>query len=105
MTDKTIKKILLANDQAELITDSDIVDFAKANRLRYDDVFCCLINHIEKYENCWGCEHIKNLASATGCPPWDSPCASCSRIMNTSDNFKPGKKRYRMHENEYRKEK
>lgn len=99
MTDKTIKKILLARDQSELVSDSDIEDFARANRIKFDDILRCLANHTDAYKPCWLCEHI-----ADRCYPGliaSTPCATCSRRIQTTDNFKPAKGRFRMNKDQY----
>ena len=92
MQDKTITKILTAYENGELNTDDSIVDFAKANHLSFNEVLTCLANHDDRYEACYGCEHIVDR-----CYPgvWSASCNSCSRRIVTSDHYKKSSKRYR----------
>ena len=98
MTDKTIRKILSASEREELISDSDIEDFAEANRLKFDDVLCCLANHHEHLKPCWGCRYILNRCYRVSS---GVPCSVCSRYVTTKDWFTSHKKRYRMQDDHY----
>lgn len=92
MTDKTIQKILEACERGDLATDSDIEDFVRANRLKFDDVLRCLANHMEVHKPCWGCKHILNRVYRDTTA---TVCNTCSRVMVAIDNYSPDKKRYR----------
>ena len=91
MIDKTIQKILKANQEGKLITDSDVYDFARENRLSFDDILCCIANNTPQFEKCWGCENILNRLYMSSY----SECTYCSRRIQCKDNFKQSKKRYR----------
>ena len=92
MIDRTIKKILDANQQGKFRTDSDIEYFAMANKIGFDEILKCIGNNSPQYRACWGCTHIVNrMYGGTY-----SACSYCSRRITCDDHFTTDKGRYRM---------
>ena len=94
MQNKTIEKILNANSKGLFRSDDDLMDWAKRNRLKFDDVLECIANNEPNFKKCWGCKFIINRCYEGTY----SKCSHCTRRIESTDNFVLNNKRYRMHQ-------
>lgn len=72
--------------------DDDISIYAEKHNLDYNTIHKVLLNNMVEYESCWGCRYIDYRLSLFG---HSAMCESCSRKINTTDNYIPDENDYK----------